>query len=477
MIAPKHNAVRSIRSEIIKRLKSHGYTLLKLSEMTCINIGHLSGFLKGNPTRALTVDQLNAIGQAFGEPAGWLYDLYVEECFPKGKVAKRRVRAYLVNCAEIGRHDCIQLIIPRLLEDLKYIEVLFDVAKQLFYKGKQKESIYFYQLVVDNEENSHSERFLMSHYRLFQISEKANTEAVWKAAVHFEPFRKRLSEEHQLEALLRLACYCRTLHKWKEVEKYADELKELAILVHRDELSKKKRGKNIEIKLFNPESLLVVYYGQGHLLKAVSLEKQGLFEEAKEFVSSYVDLSWFELLDEAGRIEVEKFKLLAKENMYRLDVLMGDTSVLADYITFLEDHPEEILSGLVTIVESANKHGFTVDAILDKFSEEIGSFHDYHDSSSVEHHLWFRYQLAIYHFQNKQPKNGVKEILRCMTFTTITNSSKNFIRCLALFEEHRCHATAQQESDFEKILEEVVNNESLDGRPHPIREERPMVIH
>ncbi|MBG9772685.1 DNA-binding protein [Brevibacillus laterosporus] len=459
MVGSNHVMVRSIRSEIEYRIKSYNYTLSKLSELTNINAGHLSGFLKGNPIRALTIDQLNAIGRAFGEPTGWLYDLYVEECFQRGKVSKRRVRPYLVQCAELGRHDCIQMVIPQLLEDPKNIEVLFAVAEQLFYKGKQKESAYFYQLVVDNEKNSHSERSVISHYRLFRALLGSNAEENGKAVIRFEPFRKRLSEGHQLDALLQLANVSFTLHKWKEVEKYADELRELATLVYENEQNKQKSNRKGEP--LKTERHLVVYYGQAYLLKSEALEKQGLYKKANEYAAGYADLGWFENLDEVGQKEVQKFRLWARGNRYTFDLLMGQLDILPDYIAFLEDNPKELLAGLVTIVESANKYDFSIDNILAKFSFEIGCFDEYQDTINVERHLRFRYQLAIYQFKNERFHNGIVETLRCLTLSTTTNDHKNFIRCVTLFEAHRYHATEQQKQDYKKIMEEVRNDESL----------------
>ncbi|QDX95366.1 DNA-binding protein [Brevibacillus laterosporus] len=459
MVGSNHVMVRSIRSEIEYRIKSYNYTLSKLSELTNINAGHLSGFLKGNPIRALTVHQLNAIGRAFGEPTGWLYDLYVEECFQRGKVSKRRVRPYLVQCAEIGRHDCIQLVISQLLEDPKNIEVLFAVAEQLFYKGKQKESAYFYQLVIDNERNSHSERAVMSQYRLFRSLLGTNAEENGKAVIRFEPFRKRLSENYQLDALLQLANVSFTLHKWKEVEKYADELRELVTLVYDNEQNRQKSNRKGEP--LKTERHLVVYYGQAYLLKSESLEKQGLYREANEYAAGYADLGWFENLDDVGQKEVQKFRLWAQANRYTFDLLLGLTDILPDYIAFLDEHPKEILAGLVTIVESANKYDFSIDNLLERFSEEIRCFDQYQDTINVERHLRFRYQLAIYQFQNERFHNGIVDILRCLALSTAMNDQKNFIRCVTLFEAHRYHATLQQKQDYKKIMEEVRNDESL----------------
>ncbi|PPA81172.1 DNA-binding protein [Brevibacillus laterosporus] len=476
MTIPKQQRViRPMQAEINHQLNLYNYTLAKLSELTKIRRTYLTGFMRGQACWVLRVDQLNAIGQAFEKPVGWLYELYADEYFRGERISKKQLKAYLIKCAEIDRQDCIQMVIPRLLKNLQFIDVFFTIAEELFYRGRQKESIFFYQLVIDNELFKHKERFSMSHYRLFQMSETTNIELIWKAVILFEPYRKGLSEHRQLDALLRLGKYYRTLHSWEEVGKYAEELIQLAELVYKGELFMKKRGKNVDAGF--SDSQLIAYYGQGSLLKAISLEKQGLYEQAKKFLADCTNLKRFELLDESGKLEADKFGKLILSNICRLDILMGNTNILSDYVEFLEDNSTEILPGFITIVESANKYGLSIDTILDKFSREIHFFDNYRDSVNVDRHQQFRYQLAIYHLKNKRPNDGLKEILKCMTLSTILNSRKELIRCIRLFEEYRYLVSFQQEREYKRILEEVMTDESLKGRSHPLSEERPIVKH
>ncbi|MDF9413922.1 XRE family transcriptional regulator [Brevibacillus laterosporus] len=477
MTAPKQLAASRIREEIKRLLKSSNYKLYKLCEMININAGHLSGYLKGHEYRQITIDQLHAIGQIFEKPVGWLFELYAEDYFRKERISPKRAKSYLMKCAKLGRQDYIQLVLPQVLECPNNIDIFFSVAERLFYKGKQKESIFFYQLVVDNGRNDRTESVIMSRYRLFQMSETTNVELIWKAVLLFEPLRKELPKPCQLDALLQLGSYCCTLRKWQKLGQFADELLELANLVYKNELHKKKRGKGEAVELLNLERHLVVYYGQGYLLKALALEKQGHYEQAKELITKYADLSWLELLDESGQAEVAKYKKLALFNICKIDILTGNTSILSDFVEFLEDNSEEIMSGFIAIVESANNHGFPIDTTLDKFSKEINSFDKYRDLTNVDRHLQFRYQLAIYQFKNERPNNGIKEILKCMTLSAALNSSKDFIQCIALFEAHRYQVLDYQEREYRKILEGVMRNERLNGRSYPPSEERPKMIH
>ncbi|MDT2292643.1 hypothetical protein P7H15_06560 [Paenibacillus larvae] len=51
-----------------------------------------------------------------------------------------------------------------------------------------------------------------------------------------------------------------------------------------------------------------------YLIKSIALFKQGHYEKAKQYIEGYEDLSWFEILDEQGKKEVDNFRLWARAN-------------------------------------------------------------------------------------------------------------------------------------------------------------------
>ncbi|WGV60400.1 helix-turn-helix transcriptional regulator [Brevibacillus brevis] len=87
----------TLRSEIQKNIKVNGFTLSKLSELSGISTGHLSEMLNGNPQRAITVGQLDAMATAFGFAAGWLYELYPEECFGPPRIDPEEGIVYITR--------------------------------------------------------------------------------------------------------------------------------------------------------------------------------------------------------------------------------------------------------------------------------------------------------------------------------------------------------------------------------------------
>lgn len=125
----------SLRSEIERNLRLKGFTISRLSELTGINSGTLSTILNGNPPRPMTVYQLDQLAIAFGHEPGWLYELYPEECVTEDKFSRPRVIPYLARCAEIGRQDCINETVSKLLENPKNIRILFSVPSSSLKMG------------------------------------------------------------------------------------------------------------------------------------------------------------------------------------------------------------------------------------------------------------------------------------------------------------------------------------------------------
>ncbi|NTU18779.1 helix-turn-helix transcriptional regulator [Brevibacillus sp. HB1.2] len=440
---------RSLRSEIDRLQKQNGYTLSKLGELSGINHGHLSDIVRSK--RSITIGQLDALAKVFGQPSGWLYDLYTSECFTKEKVSRPRLIPYLIRCAEIGLHDSIQQVVSKLLDDRKNVGILFSVAEQLFANGKLIQSVPFYQHVVDNEKDSHSDRFVISQYRLFRATvQGTNAEENWEAVIRFKPYRNRLPENYQLDGLLQLSTVCFELQRWGDMEIYADELRSLSFKVYDNELRKRKNNKVCEP--LKTDRHLVVYYGQGYLLKGVALQMQGLYSEASEFVQGYADLAWFELVDEVGLKEIEKFRIWARANLYTYSLLMGETAILPDYLEFLSKYPVEIQAGLLTIMEAASKYDIDIDDKLDRYSEEIKRFSDYKGSVNIGRHYNFRYYKVEYKLKKGRINKALDEILCCLDLADQLNNQQAFKRNTALFWAYRQHASEQHERNYQEII-------------------------
>lgn len=440
----------TIRSEIEKQLSRSGHTLASFAKLSGLNRGSLSAILHGNPPKPISLSQLDTITKSLGFPAGWLYPLYVGECFSEHKISRRRLEPFLIRCTELGKQSCIDEVLGRLLESAKAVDIVYSVGEKLFNSGKVHESVAFYRIVAEIETDSTSERLAISQFRIF-ISEQAvvDMEERLRTLIVFEPFRGRLPEPLQLEGLLRLGKVCFHLHRWEEMEGYGDELRALAQGIYRQELVKSSSNSAETLRLERP---LVFYYGHGYLIKALALTKQGHYAEAKKYTAGYADLSWFKLLDDEGRLAVEKFSIYAAANSFALELLGGNISVLSVYTAFLAENPGEILAGLIIIMQAANHYGFKADAILTRFSREIQRFEQFQDPINVERLYRLSYQTALYLTSHSQYQQAVQLVLQSLKLVIRLNNGKELIKVVILFEINREYADAAQLTEYGDIV-------------------------
>jgi transcriptional regulator with XRE-family HTH domain len=449
----------TLRSEIENNLFRSGYNLASFAKVSGLNRGSLSAILHGNPPKPVSLGQLDALTKAFGFPEGWFYTLYVDECFSEDKVSRRRVEPFLIRCVETGKQQCVDEIINRIMEYPKPLDVVYSVAEKLFAGGKIQEAKAFYKIIVEHEQDSSSERLAISQYRIFKSLESVvDMEEMLRAVITFEPFRGRIPDHLQLDGLLKLASVCFTLHRWSDMERYTDELRALADGIYREQLRKKTGRRTEELHLLRP---LVLYYAHGHLMKATALTKQGKYEEAQKFTAMYADLGWFELLDEEGLRIVDAFRSFAVGNSFTLEMQVGNFAVLPEYTAYMAKLPSEILPGLVSILEAANRFGFSVDHVLEQFSAEMPRFEQLQDPLNIERLYRLGYQLALYYSERGQYTRGIDYILQCLKAAIQLNSAKDILECVTLFEESRESAGGQQLLRYGELLKGLRKNQEL----------------
>ncbi|WP_172256103.1 DNA-binding protein [Saccharibacillus deserti] len=454
----------TLRSEIENGIAELGMNFSSFGELSGINRGIFSAILNGSPPKPISLNQMETITRAFGKPEGWMFDLYIEECFYDGKPNRRRVEPFLIRCAELGRKDCIREVLSRLLEDLKHVSMIFDIAETLFTAGKVQESLIFYECVVENEKYHHSERLAVSHYRIFRAMIGADNEQNLRAALRFEPFCGKLPDHHRLDGLLQLTTVYYSLERWKIAGHYADELIAFSANVYENENMKRIKYKKYEPLL--TERPLVKYYGQGYLAKGIMFEAQGEYEQAKLYIEKYADLSWFEILDDQAEKEVEKFKLFAKANRLNLEILMGNTEYLNEYSEFLEKNPQEVLSGLLTIIKSSNQYGFFIDSIILKFStylidtDQVFQVKEsYYDQATITHTMSnIFYHLAEYYIRKENYVTAIDYSLQSLQVSIKIRNKNIFMKCIPFFEEFRNFSTTAQKQKYEALMKEMYRN-------------------
>lgn len=378
--------IESIRSTIEEYMKKYQISLYGLSKLSKVNRGVLSMLLNSNPPQLCSVRQLDRITESIGLEEGDLYLFYAEECIEE-KAHFRRIKPLLIRSAELNKLDYIQQIISLLSENTKKTKVIFATAEELFDLQLFDAAAILYDSITLAEKSRQSSNLAMSYYRLFKIHYD-NPVKGFELAVQFISYRNYLPEHYILDGLIMLVDTYATCKDWENVEQYADELRTLAKGIY--------RTKGWQDSSFKPLRPLVYYYAQGHLYKAMVYEQRQMYDDFRKWIDGYADLSWFKGLDEAGKSDVENFKMFAQGNYLLCDIKSGKQEAIQDYVEFISKHPSEILEGLITIIESANKYGFCIDTHLKQFSNHIVQFEE---NSIIPINEEIKYKLIFQRFR------------------------------------------------------------------------------
>ncbi|WP_025717416.1 hypothetical protein [Paenibacillus sp. 1-18] len=218
------------------------------------------------------------------------------------------------------------------------------------------------------------------------------------------------------------------------------------------------------VQLIHNKRPLVYYYGYSHLMKGMAFQKQGNYEAARDCIEKYAELGWFNGLDPYGEAEVEYYRHAARANLYALDILSGHSEALEDYVQFLRDNPEELLPGLLSIVEGAYRYDYPLEDILQSFAEQIDDFKYFEEPVNVSYYFRFCYQLALYYIKQQQVTAALDYILQplMLSDTLGMEHEHEFRKCTAIFEVFRTQATATQQDQYITILKGVLKDEKID---------------
>ncbi len=448
-----------LRAEIERGISESGMTLSEFSVYTGINRGIFSAMFKAGSPKPISLNQLERIAQGLGKPEGWMFESYVEECFFGGKPNRRRVEPFLIRCAELGKIDCIEEVLNRLIEDPRQIDQIFEWAEQLYIQGYMEQSMVFYRRVVKHEKYHQSERLAISQYRIFLASVGEDNEQNLCAAIEFEPFCDKLPDRYRIDAIMRLFDVYFMLEKIGKADYYALELHEFAQkLYDLQEAYAHRNGTYPELELFKP---LVVYYGYSYLGRGSVLFRKGRFHEALSCNEGYADLSWFPNQNEEARIQIARFAKYARQNEVHIKLLIGQDiqETILRCVEILEQDPAETLVSLFFLLRAADLHGLDITSILDRFEQQFAEALG-EQASYPRHHLLNRYEgvcfeMARYFFARDQWDKAYDRLLCGLNVAIAINDREMFAKCIPLFEKYRRFAGETHLRHYGELLENV----------------------
>lgn len=448
-----------LRIEIEKKIAASGMTLAEFSVRSGVNRGIFSAILRPESPKPISLNQLEKIGEGLGQPPDWMFEAYADECFFGGKPNRRRIEPFLVRCAELDRTDCIEAVLDRWMEDPRQLEHVFELAEDLYTRGQTIQSLTFYRRVVRDEKYHQSERLAVSQYRLFVASIGEDNEQNLCAAIEFEPFCDKLPDRYRIDGIMRLYDIYLTLGKINKAEYYALELGEFARRLYETQMIHfLEKGFYPDLGLVKP---LVVYYGYAYLSLENVQFRRGQLDEALASIQAYADLSWFPNQDDLARSQIAKFAKYARQNETHLKLLIGQEAeaTIRRCVEILETDPPETLVGLFFLLKAANRHGWDVRSILERFEgqferalEEQGRYPRHNLLNRYENVC---YEMALYFFARSECNIGYDRLLRGLDVAIAINDREMFAKCIPVFEKNRHSASKAQLERYSELLAKI----------------------
>ncbi|EHS54960.1 hypothetical protein [Paenibacillus sp. Aloe-11] len=265
-----------------------------------------------------------------------------------------------------------------------------------------------------------------------------------------------LSDSHELDKACELFRLSYTHNDWDEANKVADYMHTLAASLYHAQLRNAADGIYVTLDTKHP---LVFYYAYSYLAKSIYYQNKGKYQEARDYIMKYGEMGWFMGLDQSGQEEVERFRFLAKANLYTIELLSGKRELVPEYVQFLHNNDEEILPGLIGIAEAANLNNWDIDDLLNDFADDIEIFESYEDRGNRVYYIKLVNQLAIYYFKKQQYAVALNYVLVSLQFSVSVEADADFRTLVTLFEAYRDLATPSQQEQYQTILLRGLHNE------------------
>ncbi|MGW9530408.1 helix-turn-helix domain-containing protein [Paenibacillus terrae] len=451
----------TISAEFEDYLKQNDMTLGQFAEYSGVHQRTLSSWITQH--RPVSVQQLDRITVAMELPAGYFYDLYIENYIIERSPNMCRIEPLLYRCAELDKLDAIRRMVGAIMDKLLYSPRLFDIAEALFAQGQHAAALLLYESVAEGEKYQHSERLAVCQYRIFTIQVGDDQSLNLKAATLFEPFVERLDEIDQLDALKDLANVYRSLRNWDKVDEMARKMRNKAEIQYTIKHQEKSRERSESAKKLSRPMFVYITYAD--LLCSGVCETQGDYQQALQYTYAYANLDWVKETDEDTKHWIGLFQHWAEGNTYAYKLLSGDISVLNDYVEYIaaasDTTEKEIVTKLLNLMFAANRYQVDVDDILKQFETEIDFITQQQPSADMYTHqvvpeqsTRFKFELAKYHLNSGNYLYGFKYLLDVLSKSLDINKEAFFISCIRLFEQFKQFADIRLCTKYENLVRE-----------------------
>lgn len=247
-----------------------------------------------------------------------------------------------------------------------------------------------------------------------------------------------------------------TLENWDGILTIADKLYSEIDCIYT--VNQKERELGLKVTRFNLRRSVVYYYGYSMCLKGIALQKQRRYDEALACIGKYSDLEWLNVTDAGSRKEIEYYREIAVANRYVIELNRGNTGVLESYLHFIQHHEDELLPGLITILESAIAHNYSIDLILAQFEARVSAMSDYYKTErNIRYYIDYIYLLSKYYSINDKFYDAIHTLLKSLSASVKLRDDTGFKKSVALFESLREHATSCQLKEYRSIMLQILD--------------------
>jgi hypothetical protein len=359
-------------------------------------------------------------------------------------------------CAELDKLDIIQQVITHVTDDQSYIDELFNVAESLYNKSMNEAALILYECVADSEKYQHSERLALCQYRIFLLHKTMSKFDNLNAAVKFEPYIDKLNEEVQLDAIKDLANVYMTIDLWDKVDAWARELE------RRTEFQLEMQSRRRKNKRRLTAYPLFTYAAYANLLISSVYGTRKEYDKAINYLQKYMKIIEIENPTEEDQNIIDLFKKWGEGNQYVFRIMVGQKSMIFPYLGYLEKNPEEILTGLLNILEASNQYGYNIDHVLKKFEHPINLFNtDFHNKDNYNYQMIdrgyrvFYYEMAKYQINQCNYSLGIDALLMCLDLSSSSKDDLMCVKCLDLYGEYRSEANETQMKKYKNVVEKL----------------------
>lgn len=127
------------------------------------------------------------------------------------------------------------------------------------------------------------------------------------------------------------------------------------------------------------------------------------------------------------------------------------------YIQFLrESRIDELMPGLLNIINSSLRYDFEIDDLLESFKHKIERAVEYYKHNRALYITKFLYKMSIYYLVRNKNHVAIDIILQGLELSDILNDTRAFIKFTVIFESTRKKCTEDQQTRYYQIIDQLL---------------------